>query len=114
MRTPPTVRIDRKLRRGLAAFDADRLRWLDEAAALGPIAGLRLGPATVWVLSDAEAARTMLVTDGSSWTRPPAMRIPIRLGVGENLFTQRDKAWSRLAPQLAPAFRKRALDARIS
>jgi cytochrome P450 len=114
MRTPPTVRIDGSLRGALAAFDAERLRWLDEAAALGPLAGLRLGPATVWVLTDAEAARTMLVTDGDSWTRPPAMRVPIRLGVGENLFTQRDKAWARLAPQLAPAFRKRALEERIA
>jgi cytochrome P450 len=113
MRDAPTVRIDGSLRAALASFDADRLHWLDAAAALGPIAGLRLGPATVWVLSDPEAARTMLVTDGASWTRPPAMRVPIRLGVGENLFTQRDKAWARLAPQLAPAFRKRALDARL-
>ena len=114
MRTAPTVRIDRSIRRALATFDADRLRWLDEAAALGPIAGLRLGSATTWVLSDPETARTMLVTEGDSWTRPPAMRVPIRLGVGENLFTQRDKAWARLAPQLAPAFRKRALDARVA
>jgi cytochrome P450 len=114
MRTAPTVRIDRSIRRALATFDADRLRWLDEAAALGPIAGLRLGPATTWVVSDPEAARTMLVTRGDSWTRPPAMTTPIRLGVGENLFTQRDKAWARLAPQLTPMFRKRALDARFA
>jgi cytochrome P450 len=108
------VRIDRSIRRSLAAFDADRLRWLDEAASLGPIAGLRFGPTTVWVLSDPEAARAMLVTDGDSWTRPPAMRVPIRVGVGENLFTQRDRAWARLQPHLAPAFRKRALDARLA
>ena len=114
MRAAPTVRIDRSIRRSLAAFGADRLRWLDEAAARGPIAGLRFGPSTVWVLSDPEAARTMLVTNGDSWTRPPAMRVPIRLGVGENLFTQRDKAWARLQPQLAPAFRKRALDVRLA
>ena len=114
MRAAPTVRIDRSIRRSLAAFGADRLRWLDEAAVLGPIAGLRFGPSTVWVLSDPEAARTMLVTDGDAWTRPPATRVPIRLGVGENLFTQRDKAWARLQPQLAPAFRKRALDVRLA
>ncbi len=114
MGTPPTLRIEGSLRRALAAFDADRLRWLDAAAALGPLTGLRLGPATVWVLSDPEAARTMLVTEADAWTRPPAMRVPIRLGVGENLFTQRDKAWRLLAPQLAPSFRKRALDERLA
>src|ERR1700730_2391067 len=114
MRAAPTVRVDRAIRRSLQAFDRDRLRWLDDAAALGPIAGLRFGPTTVWVLSDPEAARTMLVTDGDAWTRPPAMRVPIRLGVGETLFTQRDAAWAQLQPQLAPAFRKRALDARVA
>lgn len=114
MRAAPTVRIDRSLLRALAAFEADRLRWLDEAAALGPIAGLRFGWATVWVLSDPDAARRMLVTEGDSWTRPPAIRVPIRLGVGENLFTQSDAAWGLLQPQVAPAFRKRALEARLA
>jgi len=114
MRTAPTVRIDRSIRRSLQAFDRDRLRWLDEASALGPLTGLGFGPSTVWVLSDPDAARTMLVTDAESWTRPPATRIPIRLGVGENLFTQSDKAWALLQPQVAPAFRKRALDARLA
>jgi cytochrome P450 len=113
MRTAPTVRIDRSLRRSLALFASDRLRWLDEAAGLGPLAGLRFGRSTVWVLSDAEAARTMLVSDGDSWSRPPATRVPIRLGVGENLFTQPDKAWALLQPHIAPAFRKRALEARL-
>jgi cytochrome P450 len=108
-----TVSIDRSLRRSLAAFDADRLRWLDEAAALGPIAKLRFGAATVWVVSDADAARAILVSDSGSWTRPPAMRVPIRLGVGENLFSQSDKAWAALQPRIAPMFRKRALEARL-
>ena len=34
----------------------------------------------------------------SSWTRPPATLVPIRVGVGENLFTQSDKAWAKLQP----------------
>jgi cytochrome P450 len=114
MRSAPTVRIDRSIRRALSVFDADRLHWLDTAAKLGPLAGLRFGPTTAWVLSDADAARTMLVTDGDAWTRPPATRVPIRLGVGENLFTQTDKAWALLQPQIAPPFRKRALDARLA
>ncbi len=109
----PVVRIDRSLLKALRAFSEDRLRWLDEAAALGPVAGLRFGPSTVFVVTDAELARTMLVTDGEIWTRPPAMRLPVRIGVGENIFTQSDKTWVRTQPLVAPAFRGRALASRL-
>jgi cytochrome P450 len=90
------------------------LRWLDEAAAMGPLVALRMGPVKVWVLTDAEAARALLVTNGSSWTRPPATLAPIRVGVGENLFTQSDKAWARVQPFVAPAFRRKALEPRLA
>ena len=109
----PVVRIDRSLRRSLRAFSEDRLRFLDEATALGPVAGLRFGPSTVYVVSDAEAARHLLVTDAAAWTRPPAMRLPVRMGVGENLFTLPDKAWALAQPVVAPAFRGRALAGRL-
>jgi cytochrome P450 len=114
MSTAPELRVHRSLTKALRLFDADRLRWLDEAAAIGPVVALRMGVVKVWVVTDAELARTMLVTDGSSWTRPPATLAPIRVGVGENLFTQSDKAWARLQPAVAPAFRKKALEARLA
>lgn len=107
------LRVDRSIPRALRAFDSDRLRWLDEAAALGPLTALRFGQVRTWVLSDPDAARQMLLRDASSWQRPPAAVIPIRLGVGENLFTMPDDAWATLQPQVAPAFRKRALDERL-
>src|SRR6478735_7647672 len=107
----PVIRIDRSLRRSLRRFSEDRLRFLDEAAAAGPVARLRFGPTTIVVVSDVAIARRMLVTDGASWSRPPAMRSPVRLGVGENIFTQSDRAWSRVQPLVAPAFRSRALAA---
>ena len=44
----------------------------------------------------------------------PRRVAPIRVGVGENLFTQSDKAWAELQPLVAPAFRKKALDARLA
>ncbi len=109
----PVVRIDRSLLKALRAFSDDRLRWLDEAAALGPVAGLRFGPSTVYVVTDADVARTMLVSDAAAWTRPPAMRLPVRLGVGENIFAQSDRAWARAQPLVAPAFRGRALATRL-
>src|SRR5579862_3718009 len=101
----PKVKIHRSLTKALKLFDADRFRWLDEAAALGPIAGLRMGPVTTWVVTDPDTARTMLLTDSSSWTRPPATLAPVRIGVGENLFTASDKKWALIQPWVAPAFR---------
>jgi cytochrome P450 len=112
--TAPEVKLHRSIFKALELFDADRFRWLDEAAALGPVAALRMGPVRVWVITDAEIARTMLVTESASWTRPPATRTAIRMGVGENLFTQSDRAWALLGPSVAPAFRKKALDARLA
>ncbi len=114
MGTAPELRIHRSILKALKLFDADRLRWLDEAAALGPVVALRMGPVKTWVITDPDTARTLLVTDSSSWTRPPATLVPIRLGVGENLFTQKDRSWARLQPEIAPAFRKKALDARLA
>jgi cytochrome P450 len=111
---PPVIRVHRSLMKGLRIFDADRLRWLDEAAALGPLAGLRMGPVTTWVVSDPDTARSMLVTDDNAWTRPPATRSPVRVGVGENLFTMPDTRWARFQPLVAPAFRRNALDVRLA
>ena len=114
MTAVPELTVHRSIVKALRLFDADRLRWLDEAASIGPVVALRMGPVKVWVITDAGVARTMLVTDSSSWTRPPATLAPIRVGVGENLFTQSDKAWARLQPSIAPAFRRKALEARLA
>ena len=110
----PELKVHRSVSKSLKLFDADRLRWLDEAAAAGPLTALRMGRVKVWVLTDPDAARAMLVTDSSSWTRPPATVVPIRMGVGENLFSQSEKAWAALQPSVAPAFRKKAIDQRLA
>ena len=39
---------------------------------------------------------------------------PIRVGVGENLFTQSDKTWAKVQPFVAPAFRRKALEPRLA
>ncbi len=114
VRTAPEVRIHRSLTKALRLFDADRLRWLDEAAAIGPLVALRMGPVKTWVVTDPDVARSMLVTESSSWTRPPATLVPIRVGVGENLFTQSNKAWAKVQPWVAPAFRRKALEPRLA
>jgi cytochrome P450 len=114
MREAPELTVHRSVTKGLRLFDADRLRWLDEAAAAGPVVALKMGPLRLCVVTDAEAARTMLVTESGSWRRPPATTVPIRVAIGENLFTQADKVWARLQPAVAPNFRKKAIDARIT
>jgi cytochrome P450 len=111
---PPELRVHRSLTKALRLFDADRLRWLDEASAMGPLVALGLGPVKMWVVTDADLARNVLVTEAAAWTRPPATLAPIRLGVGENLFTQSDTAWAALQPLVAPAFRKKALEPRLA
>ncbi len=114
MRAAPELKVHRSTLKALKLFDADRLHWLDAAAAEGPLVALRMGAVTTWVVTDPQSARTMLVSDGASWTRPPALRVPVRVGVGENLFSQSDKAWSLTQPFVAPAFRKRALESRLA
>ena len=111
---PPEMRIDRSTTKALRLFDADRFRWLDEASALGPIVALRFGLLTTWVVTDSDVARTMLQTEADSWKRPPVTLVPARIAVGENLFTQREKAWAKLQPLLGPSFRKRALESRLT
>jgi cytochrome P450 len=110
----PEIRIDRSLFRALRSFDANRLSWLDRAAEAGPLTQLRFGPVRIWSVTDPDMVRQMLISDAASWERPPAAVIPIRLGIGENLFTMPDDAWEHLQPQVAPGFRKRALDSRLS
>jgi cytochrome P450 len=114
VRPVPELTVHRSLTKALRLFDADRLRWADEAAATGPLVALKMGPVKVFIVTDAELARALLVTDGASWTRPPATLAPIRVGVGENLFTQSDKAWAKVQPFVAPAFRRKALEPRLA
>ena len=109
MRSAPIVRVDRSIRRGLRAFDADRFRWLDEAAALAPVAGLRFGPVNAWVVSDAPLARRMLIRDADRWVRSAQQVVPTRIAVGENLFTRPDRSWKRVQPKLAAHFRSNSL-----
>jgi cytochrome P450 len=110
----PEILVHRSVTKALRLYNQDRLRWMDEAAALGPLVAMRVGPARTLILSDPDGARSVLITDASSWKRPLVTTVPIRMAVGENLVTQADKAWSQLQPALAPDFRKRAVEARLT
>jgi len=37
MRAAPELRVHRSITKALKLFDADRIRWLDEAASIGPV-----------------------------------------------------------------------------
>jgi cytochrome P450 len=111
---PPVLHLHRSLPRAMQIYHQDRLGWMEKAAERAPVAGLKLGPITSLVISDAEAARSVLITGASSWKRPLNMTTPIRLAVGENPLTLSDKAWSKLEPFLAPDFRKRVIEPRVA
>jgi cytochrome P450 len=111
----PTLRIDRSLTRSIRLYSEDPLRWIGQAAGMGPIVALRFGPITpTYVVNDPDLARSVLITDAKWWKRPPTTIAPIRLAIGENLFTQSERDWSLLQPALAPDFRKRALEPRLA
>jgi hypothetical protein len=110
-RDVPTLRIDRSLGGSLRLYRQDPLRWVGEAGQMGSMVALQFGHIKpTFVLNDPDAARSMLITNGEAWKRPNPTIAPIRLAIGENLFTQSDREWSLLQPSLAPDFRKRSLE----
>jgi cytochrome P450 len=111
----PALQIDRSFRRSIALYNEDPLRFAEQAVGMGDIVALRFGRLTpAYLLNDPEVARSMLIADAKSWKRPPTTVIPIRLALGENLFTQSERDWALLQPVLAPDFRKRALEPRLA
>jgi cytochrome P450 len=110
----PEVLIHRSPFKGLRLFNADRFRWVDEAAALGPLSALRVGPFRLAIVTDVELGRTILLTENERWVRPPATVVPIRLAIGENLFTEPNETWAVHQAAVAPNFRRKALDARLA
>lgn len=111
----PVMQFHRSLIKALRVYNSDRLGWMETAAAKGPIVGFRFGPITpVYVVSDPVAARSVLISDSSSWKRSLVTTVPSRLAaVGDFLFTQSDKSWAKIQPALAPEFRKRSLEPRL-
>src|ERR1700690_2278369 len=98
----PKLTVDRSFLRGLAAFNKDRLRWLDEAAALGPLVGLRFGRGTSWVMTDLDQARRVVITEAASFVRPLNFRRPTSMAIGANLFTESQEQWEAIGPRLSP------------
>ena len=109
----PKLTVDRSFLRGLAAFNRDRLRWLDEAAALGPLAGLRFGQVTSWVMTDLDLARRVLITEAGYFVRPLNFRRPTSMAIGANLFTESQEQWEAIGPHLSPQLHGAAVTRRL-
>lgn len=109
----PTLRLHRSLFKAMDLYNDDRLAWMEKAADLAPIVRMLLGPLSVVVISDADAARSVLISSSGRWRRFLATTVTARLAIGENLFTQGNRSWAKLQPAVAPDFRKRALDTHL-
>lgn len=101
----PVVAVHRSTRQGLQLLNQDRFRWFDEAAEHGGLTALAVGHLTIWVVTDADIAREILLTDAESWIRPTNFRVSTRLAIGDNLFPLPDHEWRKIAPILSPYFR---------
>lgn len=111
--TAPVVVVHKSTRQGLQLLNRDRFHWFDEAAAQGGLTALGVGHLTIWVVTDTDIAREILLTDAQSWVRPTNFRVSTRLAIGDNLFTLSDHDWRTIAPILSPYFRSSAFTARL-
>src|ERR1700722_17085403 len=109
----PVIQVHRSFRRAVDLFNQNRFRWLGEAVTLGPLVAMRLGPFAVWVVTDADLARQVLLTDEAGWVRPSYFTIPTRQAVGDNLFTLSDRDWRSINPFMASRFRNSSFSARV-
>jgi cytochrome P450 len=109
----PKLTVDRSFVRGLSAFNRDRLRWLDEAAALGPLVRLQFGQVNSWVVTDVDVARRVLITDAAFFVRPLNFRRPTSMAIGANLFTESQEQWEAIGPFLSPQLHGASITRRL-
>jgi cytochrome P450 len=87
----------------LRAFREDRLGFLAESARIAPIVGFRLGPRRVYLISDPDLIRDMLVTRHRYLVRDPLVRKILEKTLGVGLLTSEGEAWKRHRRMIAPA-----------
>ncbi|MGH9106810.1 MAG: cytochrome P450 [Acidimicrobiales bacterium] len=111
----PVLCVSRSLPKAFRMFNTDRLGWAERAASAGPLVGLQFGPIIgAYILTDAEVARAVLMSERWSWRRSPSTMTPVRMAIGDFLFTQEERVWSLVQPFLSPDLRKRALEPRLA
>ncbi len=90
----------------LREFRGDRLRFLSETARLAPIVKFRLGPRRVYLISDPDLIRDMLVTQHRHLARDPLARQILAKTLGMGLLTSDGDHWKRQRRMIAPALHR--------
>ena len=106
MTSAPEMKVHRSLIKGLKLFDADRLRWLDEATTLGPVVALRMGPVKTWVITDARlrARRSSSPTALRGWTAGDSTAPITRRSRGEPVHAVRQELGASAADRALRRF----------
>ena len=94
----------------LLAFRADRLGLQDRAIESGPIARVQLLHLPFYVVTDADLAHRVLVTEAAAYQKSPALQFLAPL-LGEGLLTAEGATHKRHRKLLAPAFAPKRLAA---
>ena len=94
----------------LLQFRRDRLSLQDDAARIGPITRLQLAHIPVYVVTDAELAHEVLVTEASSFKKSAGLHF-LKPMLGDGLLTAEGEPHRRHRKLLAPAFAPRRLAA---
>ena len=92
------------------AFRRDRLALQDEAAKLGPIARIQLGPLPIYIVTDAELAHEVLATQADAFVKSTGIEF-LEPMLGQGLLTAEGVDWKRHRKLLAPAFAPKRLAA---
>src|ERR1041384_4058442 len=92
----------------LLAFRRDRLALHDQAARLGPIARVSLGPIPVYIITCGDLAREVLVDQAARFKKSVGMQF-LRPLLGDGLLTAEGEPHRRHRKLLAPAFAPRRI-----
>ncbi|HEX4421438.1 MAG TPA: cytochrome P450 [Kofleriaceae bacterium] len=94
----------------ILAFRADRLGLFEQAAELGPLARLALGPFPVYVVTCADLAREILVDQADHFKKSAGLQL-LRPLLRDGLLTAEHELHRRHRKLLAPAFAPRRIAA---
>ncbi|MFE3579285.1 cytochrome P450 [Streptomyces vinaceus] len=83
---------------------ASPLSFFERLGRFGPIVEIRLGRRRVWVLTDAELVRRVLVTDQGCFDKGGLLNEKIRIVAGNGLLTCSGQSHALQRPPLQPAF----------
>ncbi len=93
-----------------AAFHADKLGYLERAAARGPVVELQFGPVTLYLLREPEAIEHVLVRNARNYGKDTLGFDALRLFLGNGLLTSEGSFWRRQRRIAQPAFHHKRIE----